>query len=84
MGVYAAAFMPEQAFSDAGFDSLDAVFNLNRPTDNAAIVSDLCKQYEAGTLSKQSFIEQSPYTNDAEQKMKRIAQEGAANTAAGF
>ena len=52
--------------------------------DNAAIVSDLCKQYEAGALSKQSFIEQSPYTNDAEQEMKRIAQEGTVNAAAGF
>lgn len=28
-----------------------------------------------------SFIEQSPYTNDAEQEMKRIAQEGTANAA---
>ena len=81
---YTRRLMPEQAFGDAGFDSLDAVFNLNRPTDNAAIVSDLCKQYEAGALSKQSFIEQSPYTNDAEQEMKRIAQEGTANAAAGF
>ena len=71
----------EQAFSEAGFDSLDAVFNLNRPTDNTAIVSDLCKQYEAGALSKQSFIEQSPYTNDAEQELKRIAQEETANAA---
>lgn len=81
---YMRQLMPEQAFSNAGFDSLDAVFNLNRPTDNAAIVSDLCKQYEAGALSKQSFIEQSPYTNDAEQEMKRIAREGTANAAAGF
>lgn len=36
---------------------------------------------QAGALSKQSFIEQSPYTNDAEQEMKRIAQEDTANAA---
>lgn len=76
--------LPENTFTDADYDSLDTVFNLNRPTDNAAIVSDLCKQYEAGALSKQSFIEQSPYTNDAEQELKRIQQEGAANATQGF
>lgn len=67
--------------NDADFDSLDAVFNLNRPTDNSSIVSDLRKQYEAGALSKQSFIEQSPYTNDQEQELKRIEQENAKNAA---
>lgn len=81
---YMRRLLPEQALTDSDFDSLDAVFNLNRPTDNSSIVADLCKQYEAGALSKQSFIEQSPYTNDAEQELKRIEQEVTVNAAAGF
>lgn len=78
---YMRQLLPVHAFTDTGFDSLDAVFNLNRPTDNSSIVADLCKQYEAGALSKQSFIEQSPYTNDQEQELKRIEQENAKNAA---
>ena len=52
--------------------------------ENCTAIARLCKQYEAGALSKQSFIEQSPYTNDAEQELKRIEQEGTANAAEGF
>lgn len=65
--------LPADALTDEQFDSLDVSFNFNRPTDNAAVVSDLCAQYEAGALSRKTFIEQSPYTNDAEEEIKQIA-----------
>lgn len=56
----------------ASLDSLDVVFNYNRPTDNTAIINDLCKQREAGALSVQSFIEHSPYTQNAEVESARL------------
>ena len=63
--------MREQ-ITDADFDSLDVVFNYNRPTDNTATVNDLAKQYAAGAMSKKTFIEKSPYTDNAEVEMAQI------------
>lgn len=67
--------MPHNALADAQFDTLDVSFNLGRPTDNKAIVADLVKQYDAGALSRKSFIEQSPYTNDADAELQQILKE---------
>lgn len=67
--------MPHNALTDAQFDTLDVSFNLGRPTDNKAIVADLMKQYDAGALSIKSFIEQSPYTNDADAELQQIQKE---------
>lgn len=64
-----------ETFSDDDFASLDVSFNFNRPVDSSAIVDDLCKQKEAGALSVKSFIELSPYTNNAEFEVQRIANE---------
>jgi SPP1 family phage portal protein len=73
--------LPPDALTDDEYNSLDAVFSLNRPTDNTALVADLERQYNAGALSKRSFIEQSPYTSDPDAEMQRI-QEEAANSEA--
>ena len=54
------------------FDSLDVVFNYNRPTDNTATVNDLAKQYAAGAMSKKTFIEKSPFTDNAEVELTQI------------
>lgn len=66
--------MREQ-ITDAEFDSLDVVFNYNRPTDYTATVNDLAKQYAAGAMSKKTFIEKSPYTDNAEVEMAQIEEE---------
>lgn len=66
--------MREQ-ITDADFDSLDVVFNYNRPTDNTATINDLAKQYAAGAMSKKTFIEKSPYTDNAEVELAQIEKE---------
>ena len=60
------------------YNSLDVALNLNSPTDNSNVLSDLIKQYEAGAMSKKTLIELSPYTNDAETELAQIAKEKAA------
>ena len=57
------------------FDSLDVVFNYNRPTDNTATINDLAKQFEAGAMSKKTFIEKSHYTDNAEVELALIEKE---------
>lgn len=59
----------------ADFNSLDVVFNYNRPTDNSSIIDDLCKQSKAGALSKKSFVELSPYTSNADVELGLIQKE---------
>lgn len=71
--------MPSDALTDAQFDTLDISFNLGRPTDNTAIVADLVRQYDAGALSRKTFIEQSPYTNDADAELAQIKKEQERN-----
>ena len=61
--------------SQEDMDTLNVVFNFNRPTDNSAIITDLCKQKDAGALSRKSFIELSPYTVEAEIEVARIESE---------
>jgi hypothetical protein len=67
--------LPPDTLTDDEFNTLDAIFVLNRPTDNTALVADLERQYNAGALSKRSFIEQSPYTSDPDAEMQRIEEE---------
>ncbi len=64
--------LPSGALTDKQYDSLDAVFNYNMPTDNSAILADLLKQYEAGAMSLKSLIELSPYTGNAQAEMSLI------------
>lgn len=61
--------------SQDDFNTLGVVFNYNRPTDNTAVINDLCRQKEAGALSKKSFIELSPYTDNAELELLQIEKE---------
>lgn len=67
--------LAKEKLTDQEFDSLDASFNYNTPTDSSAVLSDLIKQRDAGALSKKSLIELSPYSGNAEAEMKQIKKE---------
>jgi hypothetical protein len=47
-------------------------FNLNRPTDNSAMVDSLINLYNNNLISRESAIRQSPYSIDVNREMKQI------------
>lgn len=49
-------------FTDELFDTLAINMNYNRPVDTSSLLDDLKTQYDMGAISKQTIIEQSPYT----------------------
>jgi hypothetical protein len=61
-------------FSDD--DYLDIQFNYNRPVDSSEILEQLSKQYSDGAISKRTYIEKSPLTDNVDVELDRIAEEG--------
>ena len=61
-------------FSDE--DYLDVQFNYNRPIDNSEQIDQLSKQYADGAISKRTYIEKSPLTDNVDVELERIAEEG--------
>lgn len=65
-----------QSVSDEVFDTINFVFNVSRPVDNAADMENMQIQYNCGAISRQTIIDRSPYTTDTALELKRIADEG--------
>ena len=57
-------------------DYLDVQFNYNRPIDNSEQIDQLSKQYADGAISKRTYIEKSPLTDNVDVELERIAEEG--------
>lgn len=58
--------------ADDDFDSLNVTFNVTKPIDTKNNMENMQMQYEMGAISKQTIIEQSPYTSDAAQEIERL------------
>lgn len=61
--------------SDEVFDSVNIVFNVNRPVDNVNDMKNMEIQYNCGALSKQTIIDKSPYVTDTALELERIESE---------
>ena len=61
--------------SDEVFDSVNIVFNVNRPVDNVNDMKNMEIQYNCGALSKQTIIDKSPYVTDTALELERIEAE---------
>ena len=61
-------------FSDD--DYLDVEFNYNRPIDTSEVIDQLNMQYNDGAISKRTYIEKSPLTDNVDIELKRIEEEG--------
>lgn len=57
------------------FDSVNIVFNVNRPVDNVNDMKNMEIQYNCGALSKQTIIDKSPYVTDTALELERIESE---------
>ena len=57
-------------------DYLDVEFNYNRPIDTSEVIDQLNMQYNDGAISKRTYIEKSPLTDNVDVELERIAEEG--------
>lgn len=60
---------------DEDFDSLDIVFNVNRPIDTSNLLNELKTQRDMSAISIKSVVENSPYTKDVSLEMERLNDE---------
>jgi len=63
--------------SDDDFESLNVVFNINKPVDTKNNMENMQIQYQMGAISKKTVMEQSPYTTDSAQEIQRLKEEQA-------
>lgn len=63
--------------SDDDFESLNVVFNINKPVDTKNNMENMAIQYQMGAISKKTVMEQSPYTTDSAQELQRLEEEKA-------
>ncbi|NBI06621.1 phage portal protein [Senegalia massiliensis] len=56
-------------------DYIDIEFNYNRPIDSSEVIEQLSKQYQDGVISRRTYIEKSPLTNNVDSEIKRIEHE---------
>lgn len=61
--------------SDEVFDSVNIMFNVNRPVDNKSDMENMKMQYECGAMSRQTIIDRSPYTTNTALELERIESE---------
>ena len=61
--------------SDEIFDSIDFEFNVARPVDTKADFENMKIQFDAGALSRRTFIDKSKYTTDTPLELERLADE---------
>jgi hypothetical protein len=67
------------SFSDEDFDTLNLNFNMNRPIDTHSLMEEIKIQRDMGAISIQTIIDQSPYTIDTVNEMKRLEEERSKN-----
>lgn len=66
-------------FSEDEFDTLEIVFNQNRPEDTTNLMNQIKTQYDMGCISKQTILDISPFVVNSELEMERIKAEGVVN-----
>ena len=64
-----------EPISDDDFNSLNVVFNINKPVDTKNNMENMKLQYDMGAISKRTIMEQSPYTTNAAQEIQRLEDE---------
>ena len=64
-----------KTISDEIFDSIDFEFNVARPVDTKADFENMKIQFDAGALSRRTFIDKSKYTTDTPLELERLADE---------
>ncbi len=57
-------------------DYIDIEFNYNRPIDAGELIEQLSKQYNDGAISRRTYIEKSPLTNNVDIEIDRINEDG--------
>ncbi|MGI1810588.1 phage portal protein [Priestia sp. TGN 0903] len=62
-------------FSDDVYESLDMVFHYAMPQNEGEIINNLKTLREIKGISQESMLEQSPYTANAKQELKRLNSE---------
>ena len=64
-----------KTISDEIFDSIDFEFNVARPADTKADFENMKIQFDAGALSRRTFIDKSKYTTNTPLELERLADE---------
>jgi len=64
-----------KTISDEIFDSIDFEFNVARPVDTKADFENMKIQFDAGALSRRTFIDKSKYTTNTPLELERLADE---------
>lgn len=68
-----------KTISDEIFDSINFEFNVARPVDTKADFENMKIQYDAGALSRRTFIDKSKYTTNTPLELERLADEAKQN-----
>ena len=66
-----------KTISDEIFDSIDFEFNVARPVDTKADFENMKMQFDAGALSRRTFIDKSKYTTNTPLELERLADEAS-------
>lgn len=64
-----------KTISDEIFDSINFEFNVARPVDTKADFENMKIQFDAGALSRRTFIDKSKYTTNTPLELERLADE---------
>lgn len=67
-------------WNDNLFDTLDVSFNLARPVDTSSQMNELKTQFDMGAISRETIIDNSPYTKNTALELQRIQAEESAKT----
>lgn len=66
-----------KTISDEIFDSIDFEFNVARPVDTKADFENMKIQFDAGALSRRTFIDKSKYTTNTPLELERLSDEAS-------
>jgi len=64
-----------KTISDEIFDSIDFEFNVARPVDTKTDFENMKIQFDAGALSRRTFIDKSKYTTNTPLELERLSDE---------
>lgn len=66
-----------KTINDEIFDSIDFEFNVARPVDTKADFENMKIQFDAGALSRRTFIDKSKYTTNTPLELERLSDEAS-------
>lgn len=66
-----------KTISDEIFDSIDFEFNVARPVDTKTDFENMKIQFDAGALSRRTFIDKSKYTTNTPLELERLSDESS-------